>query len=141
MNPDLRLGQRPSSVPPKIGLEVELEAVPRAAARARQALAVFAESLPAEVYTNLRTVVTELVTNSVKYGPAKGVAVSVTLAADGTICGDVFDAGRGGVEPRPGADPASGGIGLLVVDALTRSWGVHPNSSHVWFELDASALR
>ena len=27
-------------------------------------------------------------------------------------------------------------MGLQIVDALTRSWGVRPRSTDVWFELD-----
>lgn len=123
----------------RIELEIDLEAVPDAAARARQALKVFADDLRSDQYADLLVVVTELVTNSIKYGPGGMLALTVTLGADGRIRGDVVDAGEGGVAIRTGG-PIDGGIGLRIVDALTRSWGVYPRSSHVWFELAAAGL-
>ena len=123
----------------RIELEIDLEAVPDAAARARQALKVFADDMRSEQYADLLVVVTELVTNSIKYGPGGMLALTVTLGADGRIRGDVVDAGEGGVAIRTGG-PIDGGIGLRIVDALTRSWGVYPRSSHVWFELAAAGL-
>ena len=124
----------------RIELEIDLDAVPDAAARARQALKVFADDMRSEQYADLLVVVTELVTNSIKYGPGGMLALTVTLGADGRIRGDVVDAGEGGVAIRTGGGPIDGGIGLRIVDALTRSWGVYPRSSHVWFELAAAGL-
>ena len=68
------------------------------------------------------------------------LALAVTLGADGRIRGDVVDAGEGGVAIRTGGISSTGGIGLRIVDALTRSWGVYPRSSHVWFQLAAAGF-
>ena len=121
-------GQRP------VELQVELRPQPSAAAEARDALEVFSECLPDRRFADLRVIVTELVTNSVKYGPGKPIELSVVVDADGVVRGDVEDGGSGGVHMRcPG--PLGGGLGLVIVEALA-SWGVKPDSSNVWFELD-----
>jgi anti-sigma regulatory factor (Ser/Thr protein kinase) len=119
-----------------VGIQVELEPVPAASAAARAALEVFDERLSERAYADLRVIVTELVTNGVKYGPGGPIELSVGLDADGRVRGDVDDGGSGGVRIRtPG--PLGGGLGLVIVDALA-SWGVHPDSSHVWFEYDGA---
>jgi anti-sigma regulatory factor (Ser/Thr protein kinase) len=124
----------PARYPPRpAALQVEFDPVPTAAAEARAALESFAESVPARAYADLRVVVTELVTNGVKYGPGKPIELSVALGRGGVLRGEVDDGGTGGVRIRaPG--PLGGGLGLVIVDALAE-WGVYPGSSHVWFEL------
>ena len=89
----------------RIELEIDLDAVPDAAARARQALKVFADDLRSEQYADLLVVVTELVTNSITHGPGGMLALTVTLGADGRIHGDVLDAGEVG-PGTPFARPA-----------------------------------
>lgn len=118
---------------------MRLRSLPRSAGEARDALAMFAEVLPAEAYTDLRVIVTELVTNSVKYGPGRTISVSVGLDTAGLITGDVADGGAGGVRMRRCSDPVAGGLGLQIVDALATSWGVYPDSAQVWFELATAA--
>ena len=115
-------------------LQVELAPEPGAAAVARDALSVFSECLSESRFADLRVVVTELVTNSVKYGPGRPIELTVGIDSAGVVRGDVEDGGTGGVRMRcPG--PLGGGLGLVIVEALA-SWGVEPDSSHVWFELD-----
>jgi two-component sensor histidine kinase len=124
-------------VPPP-ELRLRLLSVPAASAQARRALSVFADSMPAEQLSDLRLIVTELVTNSVKYGPGNPIAVTVARDDEGTVSGEVADGGAGGVRMRRGFDPAGGGLGLQIVDALASHWGVRARSSHVWFELAIS---
>ncbi|MDX6583161.1 MAG: serine/threonine-protein kinase RsbW [Solirubrobacterales bacterium] len=120
-------------------LQIELEPVPRASAQARSALAAFAERLPASSYSDLRVIITELITNGVKYGPGRSIRVDVALDTAGFLHGCVDDGGSGGLRMKPSLDPPrAGGLGLRIVDSLTSAWGVHPGSSQVWFELDAS---
>ncbi len=127
LDPPIGLRSRPE-------LRIELDPHPNASCAARDALEIFADSVSADTFANLRVVVTELVTNGVKYGPGGPIALSVGLDADGFVRGDVDDGGTGGVRMRaPGA--FGGGLGLVIVEALAE-WGVHPDSSHVWFELD-----
>ncbi len=119
-----------------VEVQVELAPVPAASSAAREALEAFGAPLSERAYADLRVIVTELVTNGVKYGPGGPIELSVALDADGTVRGDVDDGGSGGVRMRaPG--PLGGGLGLLIVDALA-SWGVYPDSSHVWFEFETA---
>ncbi len=90
----------------RIELEIDLDAVPDAPARARQALKVFADDVRSEQYADLLVVVNELVTNSITYGPGGMLALTVTLGGDGRIHGDVLDAGEVGPGTRSG--PPSG---------------------------------
>jgi two-component sensor histidine kinase len=115
-------------------MQLMLPPLPTAAAKAREALEVFSDSLPAATYADLRVVITELITNGVKYGPGSSIEMWVALDHQGRIRGAVNDGGTGGVAIRaPGA--LGGGLGLLIVDSLA-TWGVYPDSSHVWFEMD-----
>jgi two-component sensor histidine kinase len=117
-----------------VDVHVALESQSSASADAREALEVFEEPLSERAYADLRVVVTELVTNGVKYGPGRPIDLWVCLGRDGIVRGEVNDGGGGGVLMRcPGR--FGGGLGLVIVEALTE-WGVHPESSHVWFELD-----
>jgi hypothetical protein len=89
-------------------------------------------------------VVSELVTNSVVHALT---VVDLTLTrADSLLRIGVRD--HGGGRPAPGStDPAESplsGRGLLIVEALTRSWGVFPGRTSgktVWALLDAAAPR
>ena len=128
-----QLGRSPQA----LELALKLLPVPRASVEARRGLTVFGEYLPAETYADLRVVVTELVTNGVKYGPGQPIKVAVGIDVNGFVVGDVDDGGDGGVRMVTVPNPAGGGLGLLIVDALTISWGVEPGSSQVWFELGA----
>ena len=112
---------------------------PSSAAASRRALDIFADWLPATAFADLRVIVTELVTNGVKYGPGGRIDLYVALHPGGHLRGEVDDGGSGGVRMRlPG--PAGGGLGLVIVDALVDAWGVHPGSSHVWFELETALV-
>ena len=122
------------AVPPELLLRLSAE--PSAAAQARDALAAFAETMPAEALADLRLVVTELVTNSVKYGPGGPIVVSVKRGADGAVSGEVLDGGRAGVRMRRSPNPGGGGLGLQIVDAVASAWGVRPRSTRVWFRID-----
>jgi anti-sigma regulatory factor (Ser/Thr protein kinase) len=85
-------------------------------------------------------VVSELVTNAVVHAAS---AVDITLSrADGRVQIMVQDAGARGHTAAHTADPESqllGGRGLLLVERMTRAWGVLPVTSggkSVWVVLD-----
>jgi anti-sigma regulatory factor (Ser/Thr protein kinase) len=81
--------------------------------------------------------VSELVTNAVKYGP-EHEAIELTVAADDQrVRFTVHDLGSGPLpEMREADDPTPGGHGLRLVDALADRWGTARGSTRVWFELD-----
>jgi anti-sigma regulatory factor (Ser/Thr protein kinase) len=108
-----------------------------APAQARASLEVFDQILSVEVLEDLQLVVSELVTNSVKFGPKRPITLSLQITTEGVVRGEVIDQGdgeRAKVEMTP--EPTlSGGWGLQLVDRVAREWGVREGSTHVWFEI------
>jgi anti-sigma regulatory factor (Ser/Thr protein kinase) len=108
-----------------------------APAQARAALEVFDQILSPEVLEDLQLVVSELVTNSVKFGPKRPITLALSVGKNGLVEGEVIDQGDGEkakiemtVEPD-----LDGGWGLHLVDQVASGWGVREGSTHVWFEL------
>jgi len=108
-----------------------------APAQARAALEVFDQILAPTVLEDLQLVVSELVTNSVKFGPRRPITLAMSVGGDGVVKGEVIDQGDGErakvemtVEPT-----VEGGWGLHLVDQVAHKWGVHEGSTHVWFEI------
>ena len=89
---------------------------------------------------NLRLLVSEVVTNSLRHGGARPEteSIEVTIEQIGDrIVVEVVDPGRGFVpsvcEPRPGQ---TSGWGLFLVDSIASRWGVHGDgATRVWFEI------
>jgi anti-sigma regulatory factor (Ser/Thr protein kinase) len=81
--------------------------------------------------------VSELVTNAVKYGP-EHEAIRLIIHSDGQCSRfTVHDLGLGPLpEMRDADDPAPGGHGLRLVNSIADRWGVERGSTRVWFELD-----
>ena len=121
--------------------EVILPATPEAALLARAALN---DALPARALgsrrDHARLVMSELVTNAVKYGAENGQDVlRVTIEVyGGSLRVEIEQPGRtpdlSSVEPRLDAQDF-GGLGLYIVDELADDWGAEPGPpGHVWFE-------
>jgi anti-sigma regulatory factor (Ser/Thr protein kinase) len=83
--------------------------------------------------------VSELVTNAVKYGPEHGEIRLIISEDERTTRFTVHDTGAG---PLPAMRPLErlphegGGHGLRVVEMVSDRWGVERGSTRVWFELD-----
>jgi two-component sensor histidine kinase len=119
-------------------LNVELAAALDASRRAREAItAQVGSRLSVARRSALLTIVSELVTNSVKHGPGGSIHVNLNVSEDGAVLGRVEDGGRGRVAVREGVNPAEGGMGLKLVDAFSDRWGVEDGTTNVWFELAA----
>jgi anti-sigma regulatory factor (Ser/Thr protein kinase) len=108
-----------------------------APAQARAALEVFDQILAPEVLEDLQLVVSELVTNSVKFGPKRSITLSLQIGTDGMVRGEVIDEGDGEkakveMTPEPSLE---GGWGLHLLNRVATRWGVHEGSTHVWFEV------
>jgi anti-sigma regulatory factor (Ser/Thr protein kinase) len=107
-----------------------------AAAEARAILDALVADLEAEALGDLRIVVSELVSNAVKYGPGTPIHVELDILAPDGVRGEIADHGNPSTAPRIHDRPgAHGGYGLRLVDALTTAWGVHEGTTDVWFEL------
>jgi anti-sigma regulatory factor (Ser/Thr protein kinase) len=120
-----------------VRLELTFRPDPSAPATARDAVTRrLGDRVSADLLDDLRLVVTELVTNAVKYGPGRPVRLRLTVESATAVRGEVADDGDPTPELRMAAAPGeAGGFGLLLVDRLASRWGVYEGSTHVWFEL------
>jgi anti-sigma regulatory factor (Ser/Thr protein kinase) len=104
---------------------------PRAA---RAKLADFDHGLPSRRLCDAELLLSELVSNAVKYGDGE---ISVIFERDdGRFRTEVVDQGDGFMAVlRDGRDVSTpGGWGLPLVQTLSDRWGAHEGSTHVWFE-------
>jgi anti-sigma regulatory factor (Ser/Thr protein kinase) len=123
--------------------EIDLRLTPNSEAglAARHSLDRLEGGLPTEKLEDIRLVVSELVTNSVRHAglpPNEQISLTVVIS-DGSVRGRVCDPGPGfekPSEPRPRTD-LSGGWGLPIVARISDRWGVERNCcACVWFEID-----
>jgi anti-sigma regulatory factor (Ser/Thr protein kinase) len=116
-------------------LEITLASEPGSVARARQVTAQVVGGIDDRTLEDITLIVSELVTNAIKHGPAGKVTMRLSREGN-TIRGEVEDEGTRPFGRRltqrlgPG-----GGHGLRVVDTLSDRWGVDADSARVWFEL------
>jgi serine phosphatase RsbU (regulator of sigma subunit)/anti-sigma regulatory factor (Ser/Thr protein kinase) len=117
-------------------LPAEPSAVARARALTRAQLAAW--NLP-ELDFNTGLVVSELVTNAVRYGGPGPVGLRL-LRDDSLIC-EVSDRSNSSPRIRRAATTEEGGRGLFLVAQFTRSWGARymPRGKTVWAELNPHA--
>jgi anti-sigma regulatory factor (Ser/Thr protein kinase) len=116
---------------------VELPVSPRAPGQARRWVFERGSDLPRGKLDLLLLLVSELVTNSVRYsGAVPGERLQIALErGDGTIHVDVRDTGPG-FDQR---DLQPGPHGLQVVASGADRWGIDRSGpTTVWFELDVA---
>ena len=121
-------------------IAVEFEAGPTAAGSARNALLALDGRVDDALLADVRLLVSELVTNSVRHSGLRerdSVRMHVQVTPS-TLRVEVADSGRGfEPTPRDGDRSRPGGWGLYLVEELADRWGVACNSStRVWFEMD-----
>jgi anti-sigma regulatory factor (Ser/Thr protein kinase) len=117
-------------------LSVELPRNARAPALARQALADLDGKVDPTVLPDVRLLVSELITNSVKYGGDGPVRLEIR-ASDDRLRAEIIDQGAGFTPIQRDDDlDRVGGWGLHLVEQLTSEWGTYEGSTHVWFEID-----
>jgi anti-sigma regulatory factor (Ser/Thr protein kinase) len=124
-------------------IDLVLQSSPDSPAIARRALRRLARDLPASVLEDIRLLVSELVTNSVRHaglGPDATIGLRVDLLPR-RIRVEVSDPGPGF---RPGgASPSiyqDSGWGLYLVEQVATRWGVEmDDTTMVWFEIDRAA--
>ena len=118
-------------------LSVELPRTPLAPSMARHALEDLSDSVDPVVLPDVRLLVCELITNSVKYGGEGPVRLEVD-ASGSTLRAEIIDQGAGFTpveRDREDLDKV-GGWGLHLTEQLTSRWGTFEGSTHVWFEID-----
>lgn len=121
-------------------IEVEFEAGPTAAASARNALMALDGRVAGELLADVRLLVSELVTNSVRHSGVQHhdtVRMQVQVT-ESTLRVEVADPGEGfAPKPRDADRSRPGGWGLYLVDQLADRWGVaRDHLNRVWFEMD-----
>lgn len=116
--------------------------IPRDRRAPGQARAVFDDlpDLDPAIVPDTKLLVSELITNSVKYGGDGPVRLIVRAEDSGRLRIEVVDRGGGFIpQPRATERPKTdvGGWGLHLVATLSDRWGVYEGSTHVWFEMGA----
>ena len=115
---------------------LELPRTLEAPAQARDALTQLEPSLPEHVVPDMTLLVSELITNSVKYGGEGPVRLEIVHEEE-RIRTEIVDQGVGFTPvERDGDLSRVGGWGLHLVEELTDRWGTYEGSTHVWFEID-----
>ena len=120
---------------------LELPRTLDAPGQARDAITGLDPGLPDHVVPDMTLLVSELVTNSVKYGGDGPVRLEITHSGD-KIRTEIIDQGVGFTPvERDGDLSREGGWGLHLVEELTDRWGTYEGSTHVWFEIDPTSAR
>jgi anti-sigma regulatory factor (Ser/Thr protein kinase) len=118
-------------------LSFELAGGPYAVTAARLALSELDDLVDETQAFDVRLLVSELVTNSVKHAEA-GPDDSITLALaidEALIRCEVRDEGPGFDPPPASAEDSDRGWGLFFVEQIADRWGVDRDTSRVWFEI------
>jgi anti-sigma regulatory factor (Ser/Thr protein kinase) len=122
-------------------LSVEIPRTAQAPFLARRALAGLEGQIDETVLPDVRLLVSELITNSVKYGGEGPIRLEVFAAAD-RVRAEIVDQGVGFTPVERNGDlDRVGGWGLHLVEQLTSEWGTYEGSTHVWFEIDLAAKK
>jgi serine/threonine-protein kinase RsbW len=123
-------------------LELQLDAIPASVPEARRSLDAISDRVSPATLEDLRLLVSELVTNSIRHAglaPDQVIALHVDLA-DGRVRVEVCDEGEGFTPTAPSIrtepDDEASGWGLFLVRKVSDRWGVsNDGNTRVWFEL------
>lgn len=134
--------QATTRCPPATHILAELPYLPSAVPQARHVLreGMRLASIPEDVRSTAELLVSELVTNAVKYGePPLWLFIEMR---PGLIHASVSDTSTVLPQRRTADADAEGGRGLLVLDALAGSWGTVAAESgkYLWFDLPVPPL-
>jgi anti-sigma regulatory factor (Ser/Thr protein kinase) len=118
-------------------LDVDIPRDAHAPERARRAVEALGPAIDPSIQHDVVLLVSELVTNSVKYGADGDLKLQIDAHEPTKLRVEVINQGKS-FEPKARTRPATepGGWGLHLVETLADRWGVHAGSTHVWFEID-----
>ena len=120
-----------------MNLNVDIPRDAGAPSRARRAVEGLQGAIDESIRPDVMLLVSELVTNSVKYGAEGDLQLRIEAPAPSKLRVEVVNEGSAftpKARSRPATEP--GGWGLHLVETLADRWGVHAGSTHVWFEID-----
>ncbi|MGZ4269855.1 MAG: ATP-binding protein [Solirubrobacteraceae bacterium] len=118
-------------------ITVDIPRDKKAPANARRAIERLSGTVDEDIIPDVKLLVSELITNSVKYGGEGDVQLVLDVEGKRKMRIEVVDQGVGFVPvARNRAATDVGGWGLHLVQTLSNRWGVHEGSTHVWFEID-----
>ena len=130
----------------RVEITRSFEPQPAAAASARAALDasmdLFRPVLDPDRLDDLRLLVSELVTNSVRHGGPQRTPIQLKIdVAKDSLHVQVTDSGHGFEASRKSGLPGdSGGWGLFLLNELADRWGIlEDGTTQVWFELKRRA--
>ena len=132
--------KEPGSPKGDAAVSLRLPRSPESASTARRGVGRLAERLDRETLEDVRLLVTELVTNSVRHAKHGAVVGLDVYLSEGGVRIEVSDAGSGFIpRPRTPDQGAEGGWGLHLVERLADRWGVsRENQTLVWLEIDVA---
>ena len=111
-----------------------------AAGEGRHALDRLEGTIDPEQLAELRLLVTELLTNSVRHAASGGDTIALDVEIYSNAVRVVVTDQGSGFQPQPNPQPhldSPGGWGLCLVDRLADRWGVQSgDETAVWFEFD-----
>ena len=122
----------------RVAAEYELPKSDAAPGMARDIIHSLDRAVPESVTEDAALLVSELVSNGVKYGGDGAITLQIRAGA-GRLRAEIVDQGNG-FEPLTRAKrdmelTDEGGWGLHLVERLADEWGVYEGSTHVWFEI------
>ncbi|MCI0635617.1 MAG: ATP-binding protein [Actinobacteria bacterium] len=120
-------------------ITLALPALPDSIPVARHVLDRLEDSVEQSMLEDLRLLVSEVVTNSIRHGPG-GQIVELRVSVNRRVVRvEVEDAGSGFEPPVNQDAERTAGWGLMLVDRLADRWGVSSaRTTTVWFEIDRS---
>ena len=121
----------------RTSLDVDIPRDPQAPRLARRAVESLGPAIDPDVKPDVVLLVSELVTNSVKYGAEGDLRLQIEAPEPRRLRVEVINEGAS-FEPKARTRPKTeaGGWGLHLVETLADRWGVHAGSTHVWFEIN-----
>src|SRR5829696_2242244 len=108
-----------------------------APSEARRGLASLVGKLDETDLSDLRTVVSELITISVAHGATKPIDLSLTVG-DSAIEGTVDDEGPGPRAIVRARERRDDSLVLRIIESLVDEWGTDPRQTRIWFRLQLS---
>jgi anti-sigma regulatory factor (Ser/Thr protein kinase) len=123
-----------------VTFDLDLPRELESAAAARHAVDQLSDDLPADLLGDVRLLVSELVTNSLRHAKISDddrIRMSVAVT-EVVVRVEVSDPGQGFTPPPNADDPSTvEGWGLYLVATLADRWGVDTQrDTMVWFEFD-----